>query len=214
MGTIYQLHYVRQLDMGGVQRAAQRDLPHIGPEYVAPRAPTVTPCIVGKYCTDKESMMRLTAVPLHKQKPKLQGSVSLPYAKRKKRDRFSFGATASGVVPPRPTSAHAAASGPHASSRLSSSASTPPAAAAAAAAADDALEHRLLEARLATTNLFKPRSYEEQEADRLVQEASSTAPKAGTSGRKLYLLPPYATGLSNERKLRLLQKARGGPNPS
>ena len=205
MGTIYQLNYVRQLDMGGVQRAAQRDLPHIGPEYVAPRAPTVTPCFVGKYCTDKESMVRLTAVPLHKQKPKLQGSVSLPYAKRKKRDRFSFGATASGVVPPRPTSAHAAASGPHASSRLSSSASTPPA--AAAAAADDALEHRLLEARLATTNLFKPRSYEEQEADRLVQEASSTAPKAGTSGRKLYLLPPYATGLSNERKLRLLQKA-------
>ena len=44
-------------------------------------------------------------------------------------------------------------------------------------------------------------------ADRLVQQASSTAPKAGTSGRKLYLLPPYATGLSNERKLRLLQKA-------
>ena len=47
-----------------------------------------------------------------------------------------------------------------------------------------------------------------------MQEASSTAPKAGTSGRKLYLLPPYATGLSNERKLRLLQKARGGPSPS
>ena len=40
-----------------------------------------------------------------------------------------------------------------------------------------------------------------------MQQASSTAPKAGTSGRKLYLLPPYATGLSNERKLRLLQKA-------
>ena len=137
---------------------------------------------------------------------------------RRKTSVISAERPPSGVVLPRPTSAHAAASGPHApsrlsaSSRLSSSASTPPA--AAAAAADDALEHRLLEARLATTNLFKPRSYEEQEADRLVQEASSTAPKAGTSGRKLYLLPPYATGLSNERKLRLLQKARGGPNPS
>ena len=162
MGTIYQLNYVRQLDMGGVQRAAQRDLPHVGPDYVAPRTPTVTPSFVGKYCTDKESMMRLTAVPLHKQKPKLQGSVSLPYAKRKKRDRFSFGATASGVVLPRPTSANAAASGPHASSRLSSSASTPAAAAAAAAAADDALEHKLLEARLATATLFRPRSYEDQ----------------------------------------------------
>ena len=85
MGTMYQLGYVRQLDMGSLQRAAQRELPHIGPDYTAPRTPSVTPSFAGKYCTDKESMTRLTSVPLHKQKPKLLGSVSLPYAKKKKR---------------------------------------------------------------------------------------------------------------------------------
>ena len=200
MGTMYQLGYVRQLDMGGLQRAAQRDLPHIGPEYTAPRIPSVIPSFAGKYCTDKESMTRLTAVPLHTQKPTLLGSISLPYAKKKQNSRFSFGATASGAVLPRPATANAGATGPHASSRLSNSAS----AGAAAAPADD-LESRLLEARLATANLFKPRTPAAQTADRLLQQAVKTAPKP--CGRKLHLLPPNATGLTNERKLRLLQKA-------
>ena len=200
MGTMYQLGYVRQLDMGSLQRAAQRELPHIGPDYTAPRMPSVTPSFAGKYCTDKESMTRLTSVPLHKQKPKLLGSVSLPYAKKKKHSRFSFTATASGAVLPRPTTANARATGQHASSRLSNSASV----GAAAAPADD-LESRLLEARLATANLFKPRTPAAQTADRLLKQAGTTAPKP--CGRKLHLLPPNATGLSNERKLRLLQKA-------
>jgi Ca2+-binding EF-hand superfamily protein len=200
MGTMYQLGYVRQLDMGCQQRAAQRDLPHIGPEYTAPRTPSVTPSFAGKYCTDKESMTRLTAVPLHKQKPKLLGSVSLPYGMTKKKSRFSFSATASGAVLPRPTTANAGATGPHASLRLSNSAPT-----GAAAAPTDDLESRLLEARLATANLFKPRTPAAQTADRLLEQSVKTAPKP--CGRKLHLLPPYATGLTNERKLRLLQKA-------
>ena len=197
--TMYQLGYVRQLDMGSVQRAAQRELPHIGPEWTQPISPSVTPGFAGNYCTDREAMTRLTAVPLHKQKAKLMGAVSLPYQKKEKRSRHGFRgfghvvSTSSSTLP-RPVTASSAPTA-HASSRLSS----------LSAASVRGLQRPPGEE---TVGLFRPRSAAQQEGALLLKQAAlGAASKGAPAGRKLHLLPPNASGLSNERKLRLLQGA-------
>ena len=170
MGTIYQLAYVRQLD--GADRAL-KDLPSIGPEWA--RGPE-RPSTASSFGNDsKETMARLTAVPLHKQRQSVAGPLVISHKQKKRMmaggrrwDAVDIPAAPTGPILPRPVTAGASTN-----SRALARLSTPTSASAGPGGSSPAssLGGGELSSAASEENLFRPRSAKEQMMDQLRKQA-------------------------------------------
>ena len=178
MGTIYQLAYVRQLD--GADRAL-KDLPSIGPEWA--RGPE-RPSTASSFGNDsrKETMARLTAVPLHKQRQSVAGPLVISHKQKKKMmaggrrwDAVNIPAAPTGPILPRPVTAGASTN-----SRALARLSTPTSASAGPGGSSPAssLGAGELSSAASEENLFRPRSAKEQMMDQLRKQARAATATA------------------------------------